>query len=325
MKCLPFLPAARLLAAVAALGSASAALAGLSFERTLLNRGVADTVARASDYDVVVATVEKVSGLPAVNARPPVAVLKAHEVLRGDPRLDRREAVWAPLPFDEYCAGDYRPLLKKWEAQPLDGPKVGQKMILLGKFDKAAKGARFRVLAPVRFPYSEENRRQALRGIRQAEEQARRQVQEEQARKKAFEAAMKAWRARYGAKDIQKLAAQADFVGVGVVSSGPGIHGNDPLHDYTFAVREIWKGKTQRQYTDGKYHLGVRVTKETSALLYPRDREFLLFLSEKGLRHDPSLTVYPFAGPGDTLVEADAEAVRVARAALRKGGKKEGK
>lgn len=134
--------------------------------------------------DVFVATITRVEDKGATNARPPRVWLKVHEVIRGEAKVVRSPAVWSP-PFHGIDWGDENePELKRWNAVPVKGPKVGQKFILGGSSFKPQPGEKdapaYYLFAFVRTPYSDKAREQAIAQLKALEE-ARRKYAEEQA------------------------------------------------------------------------------------------------------------------------------------------------
>lgn len=111
---------------------------------------------RLTRLDVVVATVRRVSTHPATNGRPPLVELEIRELLRGDPRLDRRRAIWSPLPRElDGVGGDVVQRIQEWSASPLAAPFPGSRFILVGELRGSGP---FRVSALGRFPDTPERR-----------------------------------------------------------------------------------------------------------------------------------------------------------------------
>jgi hypothetical protein len=89
---------------------------------------------RATDWDVVVATIAEVSAHAPTNGNPPRIKLTVHKVLRGAPRPETIDAVWEPPWHDiDWVGGGAESLLARWEQQPMEAPKAGHRMILLGE------------------------------------------------------------------------------------------------------------------------------------------------------------------------------------------------
>ncbi len=296
--------------------AAASANAGMTITHWLAGQTLDQQVAH-SRSDVVVATVEQVDQENATNARPPRVTLRIREVLRGDPEADRRRGLWAPFPHDvDYGVIETNPIYQAWARQPLAGPTPGTELILLGEMQQEEERSIFWISPVGRFPFSKENRDLALEGVATGERLRRERAEQAQAEKQAYQQKMQAWRAKYSAADLAKFTQAADFVGVGEVTSGPGIHGNLDVHDYEFHVTEILKGDKRKDFQGDTYYLRVWVPKDISELLYPRDRRFLLFLSEKDLDLRGAVPTYTFIEPGDGLVEADPAALQAVQAAL---------
>ncbi len=284
-------------------------LAGLPIDGQIAN----------SRYDVVAAVVEKVADEHCTNANPPVVTLDVREVLRGDTKANHRRGIWAPFPHDvDYGTLEDNPIYQNWAKKPLAGPEPGARMILLGQFLEEDGHKSFWISPIGRFELSKENRELAMAGIKRGEQLRREREEKLALEKQLYEKKMKAWRAESTSAEIEQFTIAADFIGIGTVSSGPGIHGNMDVHDYDFRVSKILKGKQQREYADGSYSVRIWVPEDISELLYARDRAYVLFLSEKELHHGVSVCTYKTIETGDGMVEADEEALEAVTAALKR-------
>ena len=106
--------------------------------------------------DVYVVTVKSVDDTGATNGKPPRVVLVLAEVLRGEAKAGAElTAVWHPFPHDIDTTGREKELAA-WQAQPLAGPKVGDKLIVV-EYLPRAKGP-FPVSPRCRFPVTKEKR-----------------------------------------------------------------------------------------------------------------------------------------------------------------------
>ena len=195
-------------------------------------------------------------------------------------------------------------------------PNVGAQRILFGKAEKRDERTFFWISPVGRFDYSERSRELALKGIERFEEAAKRAEDKRIAQEKAYAARMKAWRAKYTVDDIQRFANTSDFVGIGKVCSGPrSVKAGDY---YDFAVAEILKGERRREFTGDVYYVTVLVPATTSELIVARDRDFVLFLSDENAKLGDARDYHVPISAGEGMVEADAEALRAARAAINK-------
>ena len=142
--------------------------------------GNSNAFAPVSAYDVIVASIEQVDDQGATNGNPPKVTLSVSEVLWGNVQPGKLQARWLPPPYDFVTFGDFTdPRFKKWEAEPLPGPKAGLKMILIGykgkKYfftrDKYVENTEaFLVSARCRYEYSDEKRAWALAAIKKGSE-----------------------------------------------------------------------------------------------------------------------------------------------------------
>ena len=261
--------------------------------------------------DVVVAAVKKVSDHAATNGDPPRLELEVHEVLRGDPKADRARAVWDPRPngFDYGDPEMMRRAVRKWEAQPLAGPKVGDKLVLWGELAGDKKRPVFHAYSWHAYPFSAEKRTWAVKVIRDAEEAARRYAAKLEAEKKALAKAQAEWRAKTSADDLKKYAAQADVVAVGRICSE---YVSGPI---TIRVGQLLKGEKRKGYKGDDYYVGLTVPKKIRELL-DRETDYLLFLSADGLEAGPAAVSYPLIKAGAGIVIADRKAVDAVKEAL---------
>ncbi|WP_417390504.1 hypothetical protein [Gimesia sp.] len=287
---------------------------GMSFTHFLTGAPI-EVVAAESRYDVIVATIEKVSRHKATNGKPPIVTLTVHEVLRGKKDQDRKWGYWAPFPHDVDWGGDETAaIIKKWEEMSMKLPHVGTKRILFGTMVNRDNQTVFWISPAGRFDYSDKSRELVLKGIKRSEDAAKKVEQESVTQAKAYTAKMKAWRAKYTADDIQRFANTSDFVGIGKVCSGP--QSEDAGDYYDFSVTEILKGQRRQQFTVDVYYVTVLVPDATSELIIHRDRNFVLFLSDKNAKFGDARDYYVPISAGEGLVEADADALRAARAAV---------
>lgn len=289
--------------------------------------------------DVIVATIRKVSIQRATKGNPPLVQLEVHEVLRGDPKIDRQRGLWAPMPHDvDYTGGNSEERIEAWESEPMNAPKVGGKWILWGEPDPSA--GNFFIYAHARFPFSEELRARVVDTERGSRDERRRRAASDklqmESRKRAFVEARAKWRAQVGEKEIRTYFEEADFVVKGSF-----------LERYrgllVFRKMEVLKGRDRNFYeiVDGERfdwedvpRIGVRFHDdkacEANLVSWPSidlegqltdrtDRipcQYLLFLSERGLRLDP-MPVYRSILSGDGIVVADAAALLAIREAAR--------
>jgi len=265
-------------------------------------------------WDVVVATVRGVSAHAATHGNPPLVKLEVHELLRGDPEADRSRALWAPPPHDiDYGTVEDNPRYTAWAATAMDGPKPGDKMILFGSIVADRQGKVFRVISWGRFPYSEAKRAWAVGLIDEHAEQRRAREAKQRAEQEALAKARAQWRAKVSADEIKGFAREAEFVGIGRIVSGASGGTQDASLD--FEIREILKGTKRKPYPGDRYFVQVVVPGRVCALL-DRGTDYLLFLSEKGLKLTHAAPVYPRIASGDGVVIADAAAVAAAKEAL---------
>jgi hypothetical protein len=159
--------------------------------------------------DVIVATVTKVSGHKATNGKPPLVELKVHEILRGDPKVDRRQAIWQPPFFDRGFSGGAKAFTEryeKWKAEPMTSPKVGDKVILRGWPAGSVEKGKKRFVALFQTPYSEDARKTEIQWIQAEDKYLRDALAQMEAEQKKLLEARKQWRARVSPDDIRKYA-----------------------------------------------------------------------------------------------------------------------
>jgi hypothetical protein len=258
--------------------------------------------------DVVVARVVAVADRGATNGNPPRVELRVEEVLRGDPKLDRRQTVWQPVsPF--LCLTGAEKAYALWQAAPLAGPRAGDRLIVWGSVEKTKDGPRFVARANNALADTATNRDWAVRTIRATAAYHAAAAAKAAADARAQRQRVQRWQVRTSPEDLRKLARQADFVGVGKIVSGSG-------PGFQFRVTEILKGKQQRKYADGSYYVGLEVPAGVAGLL-DRETEYLLLLSEKGLRAGVPDGYRPAPG-SDGVAITDARALAVVRTALGK-------
>jgi hypothetical protein len=139
--------------------------------------------------DAVVAMVKEVTDKNATFGNPPRVKLEMVEVLRGDPKLDRTRAVWAP-PDHGIDTGvvQENPRYKEWAGTPMRGPKVGEKYVLWGR----QVSNEFFTLE--RWAYTDEARQRALEMIKRDQEAARGRQAKAEAEAVKIPADRAAWR-----------------------------------------------------------------------------------------------------------------------------------
>jgi len=134
--------------------------------------------------DAIVATVRRVSEGAATNGNPPRVELEVHEVLRGDAKLDRKRAVFAPFPHDVDTGTIItNPRYKAWAQIKMTAPQVGSKWILCGGLDEV--GGVWYARATGIFEFSPERRLWAIKIIEETEAKRRAEVERREAEVKA--------------------------------------------------------------------------------------------------------------------------------------------
>ena len=146
------------------------AFSGMTLEHYLALQGEGAVISQ-TQWDVIVAVINKVVNRDTTNGNPPIVELNIEECLRGNLKPGICTSVWQPFPHDvDWVGDDTEELIKAWAARPLKGPDEKTKMILVGNFDKEKN--RFMVSALGRFEYSEARKKWALENIqRQVKEQ----------------------------------------------------------------------------------------------------------------------------------------------------------
>src|SRR5688572_18259553 len=113
---------------------------------------------------VAAVTVIAVEDSGATYGAPPRVRLEVRQVLRGKYRGKRIDALWTPPHHDiDYIGGDSRERIRHWQATPMGGPAVGERLIVAGHSCLEAKG--WEVSAYARYADTEENRSWILRAI----------------------------------------------------------------------------------------------------------------------------------------------------------------
>ncbi|HLC76517.1 MAG TPA: hypothetical protein VJB82_05405 [Candidatus Peribacterales bacterium] len=272
------------------------ASAGMTFDHFLSFGDMEGRIA-GSNYDVVVATVESVSTPVATNKNPPLVTLQIHDVLRGDKTLDRHCAIWAPFPHDvDYVGGGSQERIAQWEKQPLEGPAVGKKMILLGEKSERNGDPIFWISPVGHFDFTDQNLESAINAIKEGEEKKQQYKREQEALLQKNNAEVAAWRNQFTSEEIKEFTQNADFVGRGK-SGTMEISSTD--HWVTFNIEKIFKGEKKKEYRGEIYFVNVRVSSQTAMMLdeirrNAPDTSYFLFLSEKDalpvgtdVRYDP--------------------------------------
>ncbi len=263
--------------------------------------------------DVFVATISRVEDRSATNARPPRVWLKVHEVLHGKADVERSPALWRP-PFHGFDYGDDNlPELKRWNAMPLKGPKVGVKMILGGQVLETAEGdnkvAEYALFAFVRIPFSEEARQQTIKNLKVLAEARGKYAAEQAAAMKARTLRARQWRTALHAKTIEKSTRIADAVAIGKMVSGS-----------TFEIERMLKGRP-RMSSGGKYFVslpGDGFDPRIADHLNEGRPRCVLFLSEQRLVVSVTSVHADLIDPYEGIVVADNEAIEAVEAALEK-------
>ena len=263
--------------------------------------------------EVVVATVAKVSDEPATNGNPPRVELTVHQVLRGDPRADRSHAIWNPTPHDIDTSGREAEL-KAWKEKPMQKPRAGQKFILFGWTTDSRQGKVFQLRGEASTLPSPAALRVTLERIKRNEAAATAYAQQIAAEKKDLARDRVEWRSTVSNEDLVKYARQADFVGIGKVSSGNTGHASESV--LVFQVEQLLKGTKRYRYTDNSYYVECRTAGPVSRLL-DRDTKYLLFLLDRGTDRR-NMPLYARIPLGDGIVIADERATSAVRSALDK-------
>jgi hypothetical protein len=124
------------------------------------------------ESDVFVATITRVEDTGATNTNPPRVWLKVDEVLHGKQQTHRSPATWLPQPHDIDTSPE-EPRLSEWKAQPLKGPRVGEKWILLGAevldVSGPMKATKYEISSYVRIPFNDKARDQIIKQLKALE------------------------------------------------------------------------------------------------------------------------------------------------------------
>lgn len=267
--------------------------------QTAAPRVVGGVGAPASPYsgDAVVAIVKEVVGEKATFGNPPRVKVELLEVLRGDPKVDRTQAVWAPPDHGiDYGVIEQNPRYKEWASTPMNGPRVGEKYILWGW----QVSNQFYALD--RWVCTDEVRQKVMEMITRDKEAAREaQVKAaEEARK--FAADRSAWWASIKDEDIAKWVAEADVV---AITKGRTV------------VTEFLKGAPRAEYTDHVSYiawarLGRDAQRFTERDLF--DAPYVVFLSERGMVCVAGGGYFPV---GEGLLPADDATLQAVREAVK--------
>ena len=199
--------------------------------------------------DVVVATVKQVENQDATQGDPPRVTLEVHEVLRGDPKIDRARGVWTPPPFDNDTAGgeEYRRELARWKAVPFKVPKAVTNFVLWGESAGPKEKPTFQVYSWHAYPFTPAKRKWAIDDIRQTRERLKKLAEEREAEQRKLTEAQAKWRAKTSAEDLAKFAESADFVATGkIVSEAP----HNVEGGILIQVDSVLKGKLDREFSD---------------------------------------------------------------------------
>ena len=283
-------------------------------------------VGSETPWDIVIATVDSVDDENATNGNPPRLTLTIHAVLRGDLALERRQARWPAPPHGiDTINEESNRRLRQWSETPLKGPRPGASMILAGQVQQRRGDETGWFWIYDDFEDTAANRRLAEKGIQQGEDRRRAREQEERQAEQAHDSAMAEWRQSVSDEMIRELTAQADFVAIGFISSGPSTGGDGDRDRFTFEIRQVLKGeKVPGVWKGDSYFVAIDVTDEISDLLYPSEGslgrargDFLLFLDLQTRSDRTGHPVYTRVPVGDGLVEADERAVQVVRSADR--------
>lgn len=259
--------------------------------------------------DCVVVTITKVSDHPPTNGNPARVDLEIHELLNGDRKIDRRRAVWEPVPHDiDYGGGAERDgKIKAWLARPTTAPRPGGKFIVWGESHAHEGVTTFWVQSWRVYPYSEETRDWAITAMCVQEQMIWTEMERRRLEREEFERAVADRRAKVTTEDIGEWVKKAEFVGLAVQSGGA-------RETATFSVEKILKGRKLYKYVDDSYFVKFPVDAETVAAL-DSDAKYYVFLGDRTL--DSQGAAYRRVGPGDGMVLADAASRKAVEAALR--------
>ncbi len=261
--------------------------------------------------DVFVATITRVDDKGATNAKPPLVWLEVHEVLRGDARIARSPAVWSPAFHGIDYGDENNPDLKRWEVQPLKGPKVGAKFILGGSsFKPADKNApAYGLFAFVRIPYTDKARQQSIDALQALAEGRRKYAAEQAAALKERQDRAAAWRAAMDDKAIDKRTQQADAVAIGKIVSGS-----------TIEIESMLKGRP-RMASSGTYYVSLPndgFDKRIADIVFDTRPRCVIFLNEDNLVASVTSVYADLVDPYEGLVLADEAAIAAVKASLEK-------
>lgn len=286
------------------------ATAGISTDMAIADLGLEEKILR-SGYDVLVATVESVSTRPATNGNPPRVTLRIHEVLRGDPAIDRRCARWEPAdPGIDYLDESGMARLRAWREEPLSGPEVGSQMIVLGAMREYEGERLFIVPYRARYQFSEADLEIARAAVQlDAERAAEAAVQRQE-----YQAKLETWQNQIDSETVRQFAAEADVVARAVVRSGEDTEWID------FQVEELFKGRRKDEDPNQPYTIRVRVTAEMAEVLRHEYGDwatpYLLFLSEADALPFDTVASYDPVRFGGGVVPGSEPALEAVRSVL---------
>jgi len=120
---------------------------------------------------------------------------------------------------------------------------------------------------------------------------------------------------RYTNEDIQQYVSQADFIGIGEISSEM-IHGNSDVRNITFTIHRILKGEKRTTYTDDSYYVVVDLHKKLHFFLR-RNKPYVLFLDSGKVVPGIAPVVHQRIPDDDVMVEATDAAQATVKAALK--------
>jgi hypothetical protein len=248
--------------------------------------------------DIIVATVKSYS------LKTGIADLVVHGVLRGDPRLDRRKALWqGPIDLSE----------GKLQLPVMPDPvpaAAGKTYILSGDVQRHGKKLVF-VLSPYwRYKYSPENLKEVRNYL--IRENVGYFVYELRSLASATMLGVKRsfWRHSTNAL-IPRYAAEADFIVVGNITS-EGFNGSAAVA-CDIHVSRVLKGKWR---TTGHNNNAAVAVPASVHQLMNRDTPYLFFLSERGMMLGVGGGSYPILGGGRAVTIADTAALEATQKAL---------
>jgi hypothetical protein len=255
---------------------------------------------------VVVAIVKEVDDKGATYGNPPRVKLEIGEVLRGDPKAERTHAVFAP-PDHGIDTGviEENPRYKEWARTPMQGLKVGEKLILWGTSVLADNKSLFYVGANSAF--SDEKRQAAIQQVKRDEDSLLKYKKELEAEKQKHLEDVKKWRQGVSADDIRKYAAVAEFVGVGRLPGGSFGLGEEVVA--CFEIQSILKGKQEKLFTINSYFVVFRMSRKLFDLL-DRETDYVVFLKSTGTSLSASAASYERIPLGDGVVIADEQVTK---------------